>query len=282
MSDNIRHFELQAYDETKTTLLDRFVLDLVTSPSGLGFYQEISTIDTKTISYIVERALKKQDIKITVEFEEPNSYQKVNSLRSWIAKNMLNNIALSYNDTFTERLIDVYIKDFQLTEIVTNYNSIPLVLTPLSPFYKKGYQKAIISKLGTAKQYPYSYEYSYGGASLINNELDNTFFTSIPLLITIYGKATNPIVKLLDENGIEYSQISFPNLVVEEGETLTIDAINSQILFKDTVSTQDYYNKIDKKHDTFLFAQSGKTIIDANFLTTDSGYIEIIYIQYTI
>lgn len=282
MNDRVRSFELQAYDSTKTILLDRFVLDLVTSPSGLGFYQENSVIDTKTISYIVDRSLKKQDIKITVEFEEPYSYQKVNSLRSWIAKNMSNNMVLSYNDTFTERLIDIYVKDFQLTEIVTDYNSIPLTLTPLSPFYKKGYQKAIISKLGTEKAYPYSYEYSYGGALLINNELTNSFFTSIPLLVIIHGKATNPIVRLLDENGLEYAQVSFPNLVVDEGQTLTIDAINNQILFNDGTTTSDYYNKVDKQHDTFLFAQPGKTIIDANFLTTDSGYIEIIYIQYTI
>lgn len=276
----VRGFELHIYDDAMN-LIDKFSLDLVTSPSGLGFTQDVTVITTTTVDYIVNRALKKQDVKLTVEFEEPNSYIKVNNLRDWIANNIEKKLVLYYNDTVRERLMDVYVKSFPVSEIVSQYNSIPLTLTPLSPFYLRGIQKTTVSLTGVGKEYPFTYPYSYGGTQLVNNVLNNSFFESIPLYVKILGKVTHPIIILKDENGENYAEVSFPDLIIEEGQYLTVDAINSRILFFDGVNTYDYYNELDKTKNSFLKAKAGKTIIDANFLQTDTGYIEIIYIQYT-
>lgn len=276
-----RGFEFHVYSDNMN-LLDKFNLDLVTSPSGLGFAQQVTVIQGETVDYIVKRALRKQDIKLTIEFEEPNSYTKVNALRSWLAEHINDKLVLYYNDTERERLMDIYVKEYQVTEIVTNFNSIPVTLTPLSPFYRRGSQKTTVTQLGNSKQYPYQYPYSYGGTSLENKELNNTYFAKIPLFVKIYGNVTYPMILLKDENDNTYSTVSFPQLIIGEGQYLIIDAVNSRILLFNGVEEVDYYNYVDKQHDSFLFAQPGKTIIDANFSTTDTGYIEITYTQYIV
>lgn len=278
---DIRGFEFHVYDN-QMALKDRFVLDLVTSPSGLGFTQDVTIISAETVDYIVKRALKKQDIRLTVEFEEPNSYIKVNSLRSWLASHIEDKLVLYYNDTVRERLMDIYIKDFQVTEIVTNFNSIPLTITPLSPFYLRGTQRTTVSKTGVSKKYNYMYPYSYGGTQLVDNELNNSYFAQIPLYVKIYGKVTNPSILLKDEEGNTYAQVSILNKIIEEGQYLIIDAINSRVLYYDGNSEEDLYNSLDKTKNSFLFAKPGKTIIDANFLETDTGHIEILYTQYVL
>ena len=46
-----RSFVLQAYD-ANLELLSEYPLELVTSPSGLGFQQKITRVETDTLDYI--------------------------------------------------------------------------------------------------------------------------------------------------------------------------------------------------------------------------------------
>jgi len=56
-----RSFVLQAYD-ANLELLSEYPLELVTSPSGLGFQQKITRVETDTLDYITHQKMKENTV----------------------------------------------------------------------------------------------------------------------------------------------------------------------------------------------------------------------------
>jgi len=280
----MRKFELQIFDDAQN-MLDRFPLDRVVSPSGLGFTQELTVVETKTVDYIVDRAIKKNDIKMTVVFNEPLSYLKANNFRAWYAKNIKNKVVLKYSDGTMDRYMDVAIKEFSVSEIDTGANSVPMTLQPLTPFYVLKLKRVLTAILTNGKQYSYGYPYSYGGGQLEGNVIENDFFEPTPLYIKVNGPVVNPVISLKDESGSIYATVKFNDVTLLKGQSLVIDAINTKIQYYSDSSAEpvDYYNYLDKSLNSFLYAQPGTSSLTANLTQDDpDSSVQIVYVQYVL
>lgn len=281
----VRKFELQAYDD-KMNLLSRYLLDLTTKPQGLGFKQKVEVISTKVIDYITERALEKSDIKLEVHFPNPHSYHKIELFRNWYAKYIKHKTVLYYETDACVKWIDVYIKEFKVTEVETGFNSVDLTLQPLTPFYVLKERVLVVAIDEIGKKYPYTYPFTYTGGVIENALLNNTYFDDIPIRVRIYGFVANPQISLRDENGEIYSTVRFLNLTLQQGQILEIDAINSRIFFyrsENDTEPEDYYNFVDKTLDTFLYAKPGENTIIANLdQNHPESKLQISYVQYLV
>lgn len=278
----VRKFEFQILDDAQN-VIDRFQLDRVTSPSGFGFTQNLTVIETKTIDYIVDRALKKKDISMTVHFEEPQSYLKANSFRDWYCRRITDKLVLKYFDGAMERYMDVAIKEFTVTEIDAGINSVPITLQSLSPFYILKKKKVLTAMYTSGKKYNYSYPYSYGGGQFQGNVVENDFFEPIPLQIKIQGPIVEPVINLKDSNNEIYASLRFNNIVLATGQSIVVDGINTKIQYysEPGATPVDYYNYIDKSLNTFLFAQPGISTLTANLVENDpTSAVHIVYVQY--
>jgi hypothetical protein len=281
---SVRKFELQIFDDAQN-MLDRFPLDKVVSPSGLGFTQTLTVVETKTIDYIVDRAIKKKDIKMTILFDEPLSYLKANNFRKWYCSHINNKLVLKYSDGSIDRYMDVAIKEFQVTEIDTGYNAVPIVLQTLSPFYVLKLKRVLTAMLSNGKNYNYSYPYSYGGGRLEGNIIENDYFEPTPLYVKINGPVTIPTISLKDENGVIYSTVKFIINGLLKGQSIVVDAINTKIqYFESATSTPvDYYNYLDKSKNSFLYAKHGVSSIIANLSVGDpDSSVQVVYVQYVL
>lgn len=281
----MRRFELQAYDE-RMNLISRYPLDLTTKPSGLGFRQKVEVISTKVIDYIVERALEKADMKLEVHFEDPHSYQKVELFRVWYGKYIKHRTVLFYETDATKKWIDVYIKDFKVSEIETGINTVDLTFQPLTPFYDLKERVLVVAIDEIGKKYPYTYPFSYTGSVIENALLDNTYFEDIPLRVRIYGFVDRPQIALRNDEGDIYTVVNFPNLIVEAGQILEVDALRSRILLYKSEADkepEDLYNYVDKAQDTFLYAKPGKNRIIVNLdQNHKEAKLQVNYVQYLV
>lgn len=281
----MRVFELLAYDD-KMNLLSRYPLDLTTKPSGLGFKQRVEVVSTKVIDYIVERALEKADIRLELHFTNPFSYHKVELFRTWYGKYINKKTVLYYKTDAKEKWIDVYIKEFKVSEIDTGMSTIDLTLQPLTPFYDLKEKVLVVSIDEIGKKYPYTYPFSYTGALIENALLDNTYFDDIPLVVRVYGFVIHPQIALRNEDGVIYTVVNFPNLIVGDGQILEIDAINARVLLYRTENDKepvDMYNFLDKSKDTFLYAQPGENGIIVNLdQNHPESKLQASYVQYLV
>jgi hypothetical protein len=280
----MRKFEFQVYDE-QMKLIDKFPIDLATSPSGLGFTQKLEVIETRTLDYIANQQIKKDDIKIIAHFVEPNSYAKVNAFRAWYGKYAKAKMVLYYHDGSKERWIDCIIKSLSVYEIDTDINSIPLIIQALSPFYEIKTKVLIASILTAGKTYPYSYPYAYGGGILDHPYVHNSFYEAIPLNIKIYGKVVNPEISLKDEHDEIYTTVRFPSFTLENEQILEIDAIHSRVMFYEDEQAEgiDFYNQLDKSKDTFIWVKPGTSMLVANLDQNEtSSRIQMSYVQYVL
>lgn len=282
----IRTFEFQVYDALMN-LIDRFPLSLTTAPSGLGFRQEVKLVETKLIDYIVDRQMKKADIKLQAHFPEPNSYLKIRAFRVWYGKHIKSKTVLYYRNDNEEKWIDCIIKEFGSTEVDTRINTIPLTIQALSPFYQLRQKQIMAAITVSGKNYAYDYPYSYGGGVLENATFENTFFEDIPLRIRVHGKVVNPQVSLKYEDEVDaYTIVRFTDLTINEGQILEIDAINSRILLyasaEDTNPT-DVYDQVDKTKDTFIYVKPGVNTLVANLDQVNiTASVQITYVQYQV
>jgi hypothetical protein len=280
-----RRFEFRIYDETNESLLvDSYKLDFVTVPSGLGFVQNVSVISTDTVDYIIKQSLARTDIKLNVEFSEPGSYLKVNSFRSWYAKYIRKKVVFYYYDGTIARHMDCVIKKFEVSEIKDGYNTVPITVQPLTPFYLKLDKNIIVSIQTAGKVYPYAYPFAYGGGILSNNILTNTYFDKVPLTVKLTGRIVYPQISLRHKTTQDiYATVSFPELVLVEGAFLIVDAINSRILYYDGSVLVDGYNFLDHTKETFLFADPGDSEIVVNLDQLEiKASAQISYVQYVV
>lgn len=282
-----RIFKLTAYDKEQNIALSEIELPHVTSPSGIGFKQKVTVQETDTVDYVVRQVIQKKDIKLTVNFVPPDGYEKAESFQNWLGTYLslkTYKIVLEYSNGINNRLVDVYISDYELIAQEAGIVGVQLTIKPLTPNYITGRTTINIHASQYNKTYPYSYPYRYGGGALSGNKIQNNFIASIPLCVTLRGKIVNPEVSLLS-NGSVYAKIRFTGLTLAEGATLVIDGINQRITHTTSggVST-DYFNEIDKDCDTFLMAKPGETTISANLDSTEESNpnVEVSYVQYVV
>lgn len=283
----IRTFRLTAYDRDTNLALDGIDLPNVTSPSGIGFKQKVTVQETDTVDYVVRQVVQKKDIKLTVNFVPPDGYEKAESFQNWLGAYLsleTYKLVLEYSNGINNRLVDVYISDYELIPQSAGVVGVNLTIKPLTPNYIQGRTVIHIHASQYNKTYPYSYPYRYGGGALSCNKIENRFIASIPLCVILKGRIVNPEVSLI-QNGSVYAKIKFSNLTLAEGAKLVVDGINQRIThITANGETTDYFNEIDKDNDTFLMAKPGETTISANLDSTEESNpnVEVSYVQYVV
>ena len=272
-------------------ITDRFNLDLVTAPTGNGFQLELSTIATDIEDVITKVVQKKATINMTVH-QVTNGYMQSNVLTNWIQKYSTadTNMFLEYNDTKTIKYCGGKVTSLTKTE-KDEYKDLAqdLTFTMTTPFFTKqssGIIKIAVSNKG--KSYPFKYPYSYGRNIIENTTITNPYILEVPLIISITGEISDPIVSLFDESGERYNMVDFTGTTLTSSERIVINSAIKKIYKVDIdangneiAGTEvDYRPEVNPEHDTYLFAKKGTSIITLNI--DDTGTLEGTWRQYTL
>ena len=277
----MRKFAFVVFDiENKIT--ERFGVDLITGPSGLGFKLKLSTLEGDIVDTLTKVAQEKQSVGMTVNFFR-RGYERYLILSQWLQKYSVvdSRMALEYDDGVLVRYMEGRVTNLGKSEI-DEYNvlSCEATFTPLTPFFVNVENTIRISVSSIGKSYTFRYQYSYGNNMVENNRIENNYIADIPVTIKITGGISEPTVLLLDEDGNEYTRIRFPDIDLAEGQYIIINSATRKIWFFDGIILQDYSAGTDPQYDTFLFARRGISTISVNLASSDSGELTGSWRQY--
>lgn len=129
------------------------------------------------------------------------------------------------------------------------------------------------------KSYPFKYPYAYGKSRVENNEIENPYIANIPVTVKITGSIFEPTVLLL-KDGEEYARVQFTGITLEEGQYIVINSAAHKIYFFNGTETVDYSAETDPQYETFLFAESGTSIISVNLVSPYTGELTGSWRQY--
>lgn len=260
----MRKFALVILD-IEDKIIDRYSLDVVTAPQGLGFNLSISTLTGDIEDVITKVVQSKTVVKFTVnQYQRP--YFKANSLATWLQKySQADNVmALEYDDGRLVRYCEGRVTGLSKTELDVYKNlSQELEFTQTTPFFIKRENLITIEESATGKSYPFKYPYSYGKNGLKNARIENTYIYAVPLVITIKGAVNNPTIKLLDKDGNNYNEVAFLS-PLHTGESIIINSAQKKIYKKSGGVTIDWTQDINPEFDTFLLANAGESTISIN------------------
>lgn len=256
-------------------IVDRFNLDIVTSPSDTGFSLNLSAITTDLEDVITKVVQQKNKITLSIS-QIKDSYTQANILADWIQKYSTSKYSmfLEYNDTKIVRYCGGKVTKLsrnernQYNELVQN-----IEFTMTTPFFEKRENTITIEKASEGKNYPYKYPYKYGANLVSNNLIDNPYILDIPVIITLENAINNPYIALLDESGTEYTRVSFDDVNILQNEKLIINSAEKKI-YKINANGDmiDYRPMVNPLHDTFLIANRGKSTIMINTNNAADGF----------
>ena len=290
----LRTFSLVMLDN-RDKIIDRFNLDIVTQPQGLGFAIELNTIITDIEEIPIHIKQRLQPITFNIHFAFGNEYQKAKALRFWIQKNTNGRMAIEWITKSGRVYADGKVESFEFTGLTPqNVISIPLKFRLLSPFFEIVENAISIFPSSAGKTYPYEYSYTYGFGVIENNEIINDYIAPIPLIITLYGEMTTPSVIISDkETGEAYMRVNFNGLTLRgkriednieyDADFLVINAITRKItMFNSFTKTElDAFNYVDPLFQTYIFARENiVSELDANIQSEKSGYMEASFRKY--
>lgn len=274
----IRSYALVVFDN-QDSIIDRFNLNLVTNPTENGFKLTLSKVVTDIEDFITKVVQQKITKKFNV-IQYGNPYQKSLILTDWIQKysKPSYHMALEYDDTVQLRYCEGKVTALSKTE-KDEYGVLTQALefTPTTPYFIRRENVITITVSKEGKKYPYKYPYSYGSGIVKNNAIENPYLTSIPLTIIISGAISSPTVYLTDEKNQAYSRVRFSNFELLQNEKLIINSSQKKI-YKETYSggsvssSVDFTSEVDPQYDTFLRAQSGKSIVQVNTSDASTGF----------
>lgn len=278
----MRQFNFVVLDESDL-IVDRYNLNYVTNISGLGYELNLSTIETDIKDYITKIIQTKRNISLTIIHTD--KYRGQSNLTKWLQSNYNKTICLEYVNEVETLYCEGMVINNSFSE-VSQYKVLDnnIIFKPITPFFKRFENKILIQRSSEGKKYPLAYPYCYGLNRTLNNEINNTYFTDVPVIITIYGTITNPHIILTDSENNIYNEILFDDLFIDEGESLIINSAQRKIWFDDgSGNLVDYYNQLDDAYDSYLRAKpNDTTAVNVNLDVNDSGYLIGSWRQYTL
>ncbi|MGN1200853.1 MAG: hypothetical protein ACI4R8_01125 [Candidatus Caccovivens sp.] len=278
----MRKFAFVILDE-RDQVVDRFNLDYVDGLSGLGFSLDLSKIETDVEDYVTKIRQKKQAVGLTLH--HLSGYKSGDYLKLWLAKHIDSCLCIEYNNTQKVKYVEGKVVDCGETEL-NEFKVLEQKISfqPTTPFFEKKDNDIKIQVSDYGKTYPLSYPYCYGKNRIENNVIENNYIKDIPLIVTIYGAISNPVIILKDSNDQTYNEVRFIDVDLQEGEQLIINSAQKKIIFKDANGNQqDYYFKLDGGYDSFLRAQPLEvSTLNINLTATDTGYLIGSRRQYTL
>lgn len=271
---NIRSFAFVVFNDSDE-IIDRYNLDLVTNITGLGYRLKISTISTDVEDYVTKVIQEKKTLNLQVIHR--TRYSGGNSLVAWLQANNDKTLCLEYNDTTQVLYLECKVEEISKTE-VDDYGVLrqDLTIKPLTPFFERIENDVRIEVSASGKSYNFKYPYTYGKNIVTNNEIENVYIKDIPLIVTIHGAISNPIITLKDSDTNEtYNEVRFLDVDLQEGQKIIINSAQKKILFDDgSGNLVDYYYKLDGSYDSYLRAEPLITSkITINLGSGDTGYL---------
>lgn len=278
----MRKFAFVVFD-TDNTILERFPLDKVTAPSGLGWKLKLTKLEGDVVDTITKVAQDKQTVKLTINFID-RAYERYNILSQWLQKysKINEHIALEYDEGTQARYVEGKVTEFSKAE-KDEYGRLSCTVnfTPLTPFFVNVEREILISMSSKGKSYPFRYPYCYGRNEVKNDEIDNPYISPVPVTVTIHGSVSNPRVSLISGDGKNYCAVSFPGVTLYNGQSIVINSARRKIYFYDGLGgREEYSHKTDPAEDTFLFAESGRNRVSSKFQASDTGHLTGSWRQY--
>lgn len=270
----VRAYALVILDK-QDKIIDRFNLPLITNPTENGFKLSLSKISSD-IEDIITKVVQQKTVKKfnVIQYQQP--YERSVVLSNWIQKYSKTEfqMALEYNDTNLIKYCEGKVTALDKTEkdeygILTQ----AMEFTPVTPYFLKQENTLLLKSSTVGKKYPYTYPYTYGMTAIENNEINNPYLYDIPVIVTMTGPIDHPDVRLVDESGVVYTRVSFPNTVLAKDEKLIINSAQRKIykISVDGLET-DYAPEVDPQYDTFLRAQSGFSKLVVNITEAGIGF----------
>ena len=271
----MRKFAFVVFNEEEQ-IIDKYNLDNVSEINGLGFSLRMSKIDTDLEDRITKVVQEKTQISFKITHTS-YGYESNSALTLFLSKNIKNEFCLQYDNGVNTRYCGGLVTSNSFTEALQEGGALQttITFTPTTPFFEKIDNTIRIQRGLKGKTYPYTYPYTYGGNLIVNNEIYNSYIIDIPIIITLFGAMTNPIITLHDENGEIYNEVRFKNLDLREGEQIIINSARKKIYFKNrNGEISDMYNKIDEAYDSYLLALPlTKSKVGINLKASDTGYL---------
>lgn len=277
----MRSFAFTVFD-IDNSILDRFPLDVVTDLSGLGWRLKLSTLEGDVTDTITKVVQEKQSVGMTINLIK-RGYEKFTILSQWLQKYSAPNVALAleYNDGVQVRYIEGKVTELKKIEKDEFDNlSCAATFTPTTPFFLNIEQSIRFTFSSVGKSYSFKYPYCYGKNVVENNQINNPYLAPVPVTVTLYGPISEPVVRLLDENGNSYNTVGFPGVSLQTGQYIVINSSTKKIYFFDGAEHVDYSAKTDPSGDTFLFAERGISTISVNLDTANQGTLVGSWRQY--
>ena len=271
----MRKFAFVILDESDN-IIDRYNLDYVTNLSGLGYKLKVSTISTDVEDYVTKIIQEKKALTFTVT--HLTGYSGGRSLVNFLQQYNDSDMCLEYDNGIEVLYVECKVNDVGKTELsafsgVLEQN---ISILPLTPFFEKVENTITIERSSLGKNYPFHYSYSYGLVATLDNEIENVYIREIPLVITICGTISNPIITLRDsETNTVYNEVRFLGVDLAEGQSIIINSAQKKIWYNDGSGVLiDYYYKLDEAYDSFLRASSLTTSkLTVNLAIGDTGYL---------
>ena len=150
----------------------------------------------------------------------------------------------SYNGNFCEKTLKILAVE-------------PYWCTETEQFFVAGGSTGLAGSKRYTGRYPYRYESSYSNSTLVN-----THYAACPMIITVYGAATNPSISIA---GHTYAT----TVTLGASETLVINQVNRTIYkYTSTGVASSLFDSRDKVNDIFQYCPAGNSAVsytDINF-----------------
>lgn len=276
----MRKFAFVILDESDK-IVDRFNLDYVDGLSGLGFSLSLSKIETDVEDYITKIVQEKRELGLTIHHLK--GYSAGDYLKLWLAKNIDKCLCLEYFNTERLMYIEGVVTQCEQTELDEFHDlEQEISFQPLTPFFEIIDGDVTIKVGNSGKAYSFKYPYCYGTNMIENNVIENTYIKDIPIIVTVYGTITNPIITLRDENGNVYNEVRFSDVDLQENEKIIINSAQKKIWHVDSNGAlTDYYYKLEGGYDSFLRAEPLiKSEIGISLDPNESGWLSASRRQY--
>lgn len=288
----IRQFSLVELNN-RDGIVDRFNLDLVNDPKGLGFTLDVTTIVTNILEIPIHVRQKLGNVTFNVNYAYGREYARADALRAWIMRKTRKRIALEWTTPVDRRYASCIITEFSFSEInQQKVLAIPLIIKQLSPFFRIRENIINIYPSQTGKEYPFTYPYTYGVGIVSNNTIENQYIEEIPLIVTLYGEMTAPSVSIAEQGQSNpYRTVQFSGLSLSKGWYITINAVGDidergnrtgqRVTFFNGYEEADAYDYIDQSKESFIFAKENAiSFLTASVESDKSGYMEASYREY--
>lgn len=230
-----------------------------TSPSGLGFSENISYINIGD-SYIRSKATTEQgNITGVIVFRE-DPYQKYEDFISFICGG--GKLKLVYSTSAGEYIRDVDVKSVAKSEIENGALQCEIGFACRSLFYKNQNTVFEIDHLEGELRFNFRWPARFNDYNNREVTVKNNGHVPAAFTAKIYGYSENPKIELIQNNKV-VSSVKFP-IILQQGELIEYSSLDGDLYCNMTDTegiTQNIVNDLDIENNNFFKIPVGESVL---------------------